>query len=393
MHHDGAGLYLQVREGAKGLNRSWLYRYSLAGRDRFMGLGPYPRIGASDARKRATAARALRDQGVDPLADKRRRRAELVVSAAPIAKAEVLTFDQCVEAFIKAHGAKWSAKHKAAWETTLATYASPVIGKLPVADVDQAAVLRVLEPLWDDKYVTASRLRGRIAKVVGWSMAKGHRPKGPNPAAWADNLEHLLPEAVNDPEHHPALDYKQAPEFMATLCQDTRPVALMLQWVILTAARADEARLARWSEVDENARLWVVPAERMKGDRKHQVPLSESACAVLRALRGDRTPEASDYIFANAVGRPLAANGMLRTLKALAPDATVHGLRSTFRDWCGDETDTARETAEAALAHKVGDLAEQAYRRGTAVDKRRALMEAWAAYLQGVDVIPFRRTA
>jgi integrase len=372
MLHDGHGLYLQISPGANGATKSWVYRYSLAGRGRVVGLGAYPGISLAEARKVAAAARAERARGLDPATEKHRR---LDAAAAAIATkqtktAPVMTFDQVAAAYIAAHASSWSsAKHQEQWETTLATYASPVIGRMDVAAVDEAAVLAVLEKIWADKRPTAMRLRGRISKVIGYAMARGYRPRGANPAAWVDGLQHSLAGKRPKVEHHPALPYADAPAFMAALRSDDRTVARALEFTILTAARAGETLGARWCEIDLQAHTWTVPADRMKMDREHISPLSERACEILVALKGDREAAGDEYVFADPrsadVGAlPLTSNAVLRAAQAIAADVTVHGFRSTFRDWAGDKTDAPREIAEAALAHVVGGV-EGAYRRGT----------------------------
>jgi integrase len=392
MLHDGGGLYLQVSPGAGDtVNRSWLYRYTIAGKGRQVGLGAWPTISLADARKAADVQRGLRAAGKDPLMAKRAARAELEAQLAaeqPERAPRRQTFAQCTETYIAAHAAEWrNSKSEAAWRGTLKTFAFPVIGSMDVADITDEDVLKILGPIWVSKNVTARALMNRVAKVISFAMVKGYRPRGQNPAAWRDGLEHSLakPDKVSKVEHHAALHHSDVAAFMSELAESTAAAAPALRFTILTAARTSETRKARWSEFDPVTRVWTVPGDRMKGGRDHDVPLSDAAFAILMAVRGEGDPEPGDYVFARPHGLPFSEDAMLKLAKKLRPgvEITTHGFRSSFRDWAGDETEIAREVAEAALAHKVGDAAEQAYRRGTALAKRRTLMEAWASHCVG----------
>jgi integrase len=375
MHADGDGLYLQV---AGTYARSWIYRYSLNGRTRDLGLGSAGAnaISLKLARELAAKARQLRAQGIDPV---ERRRAERVTERVESAKA--MTFAQCARAYIDTHEATWhNAKHRQQWANTLATYAYPLIGTLPVKDIDTGLVLKVLNPLWNTKPETASRLRGRIEVVLDWAKVAGYRD-GPNPAAWRGHLEHSLParSKVRAVKHHAALPYAEIPAFMVELRERTSTSARCLEFTILTAARTSEAIGARWDEVDFATRVWTIPAARMKAGRQHRVPLSGRAVAILHELSERREGE---FIFPGGrAGRPLSNMAMLKMLALLGrDDLTTHGFRSSLRDWASETTSFPHEVCEMALAHAVGDKVEAAYRRGDLFEKRRKLMESWAQY-------------
>jgi integrase len=373
MYADGGGLYLRVAEGG---SRQWIFRYAVDGRLRDMGIGPCHTLTLAEARERATEARKLRLDGIDPIEAKHAQRA-----AQRAADAKAMTFRQCAEGFIKDNEAKWTnAKHRSEWQGTLIKYAYPILGALPVAAIDTPLVLRVIKPLWERAPETASRVRGRIENVLGWATVHHYRA-GDNPARWRGHLEHALPtrSKVAKVKHHAALPYAQAGSFMAKIRQDTRVAARCLEFITLTVARVGEANVATWNEIDFANRVWTVPPERMKADKEHKVPLSTAALVVLEAMRAIRQ---SDYIFpgqrdAHAVG----ANSVLRFAKEAAGiDITTHGLRSTFRDWAAERTAFPREVCEMALAHAIPNAVEAAYRRGDLFEKRRRLMDAWAEY-------------
>jgi integrase len=383
MHPDGGGLYLQVTQGADGaISRSWLFRFvsPQTRKERQMGLGTLRDVPLTEARKKAARARALKEHGFDPIDQRERAR-----QSAAAAEAKAMTFDQCRDAYIAAHEASWrNPKHRQQWSNTLATYASPAIGTLPVTAIDTALVLRVLEPIWTKKPETASRLRGRIERILDWARVRGVR-QGENAARWKGHLDHLLPATTKIAKagHHAALDYRKIGSFMVEVGQREGRAARALEFTILTAARTGEVIGARRDEFDINARLWTVPASRMKSGREHRVPLSDAAMCVL-----ERMPRFldDDRVF------PISNMGMPMFLRRMGKsDLTVHGFRSTFRDWAGDVTAFQREVVEAALAHVIGDRAEQAYRRGDALEKRRALMTAWASYCDKEShVVPLR---
>lgn len=381
--HDGAGLYLQVEAGADDdtPRRSWLLRYqSPTGKRREMGLGSLEKVSLATARDLADVAKAQAGRGIDPIEQRKKDRADAALEAA-----RGITFRQAAEAYVKAHSSSWrNDKHRAQWTATLETYAYPILGALPVAKVDVGLVLRVLEPIWTEKRETASRLRGRLETILDWATVRGYR-SGENPARWRGHLQMALPRKSKAVKHHAALPFAQLGAFMEDLRAVDGLGAVALQLCILSATRTTETLSAQWSEFDLDAALWTIPAERMKAHREHRVPLSRQAVKLLRQLRKAAPPKAR-YVFPSATAkrsaqRPLSNMAMTMTLRRLGRGAiTVHGFRSTFRDWAGEHTNFPREVAEAALAHTVKDKVEAAYRRGDALQKRRQLMQAWADY-------------
>jgi integrase len=370
---DGGNLFLKVDDRG---NKSWIFRWSEAGKVKKLGLGPLHTIGLADARDRAEATRKLVLDGIDPRQVRREAKA-----AAAVAEAKTITFDAARDLYIEAHKAGWkNAKHVAQWTATLKTYASPHFGKLPVAAVDVGLVLRALEPIWTKKPETAHRVRGRIESVLDWARARGYR-NGDNPARWKGHLSYLLPARgkVRKVQHHPSLPYAELPAFMVALRQQYGIAALALEFGILTAARTDEVLGASWSEI--GGRLWIVPAERMKGKHEHRVPLCDRALAIVEEMK---TVKRGEFIFpGQRRGKPLSNMSMLATLARMGrDDLTVHGFRSTFRTWSSERTNFPREIAEAALAHTIEDKTEAAYQRGDLLEKRRRLMHAWAAYCE-----------
>lgn len=386
MHFVGEvpGLALQVHSET---SRSWVLRVMVGGKRRDHGLGGYPAVTLADAKTVAREARERIKRGIDPIEEKRGERARLAAQ-----QARAMTFDACAKAYIAAHAAGWSnAKHVDQWRNTLATYAGPVIGSVDVSAVDQAMVLRILEPLWREKTETATRVRGRVESVLDWAAARGLRTSE-NPARWRGHLDKLLPKPskVKKVKHHEALPYSEIGTFMAALRAEEGMGARALEFAILTAGRSGEVRGARRSEIDLQARLWTVPAARMKADREHRVPLPSQAVALLQAL-----PELDqDLFFPNRSGTPLSDMTLSAVLRRMKVDVTVHGFRSTFRDWAAERTNYPREVAEMALAHAVGDKVEAAYRRGDLFEKRRLMMQAWATFIgrpQGdSSVVPIR---
>ncbi len=388
-HGDGGGLYLL----AKGPDSAfWLFRYKVAGKMREAGLGRARGRGATPlAEARERAAAMLRDvrAGRDPLAEREQ--------AARAAAIEARTFAQAAEAFVAAQAASWrNAKHAGQWRATLATYAFPTIGALPVAVVATEHVLAILTPLWQAKAETASRLRGRIEQVLDAERVHGNR-SGENPARWRGHLDKLLParSKVAPVEHHAALPWPDLPAFMRRLGVADGMGARALELAILTAARSGEVLGARWGEIDMEARTWTVPAARMKVGREHRVPLAEPTLALLHrlaTLREDADP--SGFLFPGAApGKPLSNMTMTAVLRRMKrADVVPHGFRSTFRDWAAETTGFPSEVVEMALAHAVGDKVEAAYRRGDLFEKRRQLMAAWASYATGPaeGAIPIR---
>ena len=326
-----------------------------------MGLGPLHLLTLAEARERARAAGKLRLDGVDPIAHKHAQRGAAIVAAAG-----AKTFKECAEGFIRDNEKKWThPKHRRDWERTLVRFVFPTLGNLPVASIDTPLVLKVIKPLWERVPETASRVRGRIEAVLGWATVHHYRTDD-NPARWRQHLEHALPSRseIAKIEHHAALSYTQVASFMAALRKDTSIAARALEFITLTAARLGEAIGATWEEIDLSARTWTIPAERMKkGDREHKVPLSDAAIAVLKTMR---EIQQSDYVFPGFKhGQPIGGDALRELIKKLAGDAiTIHGLRSTFRDWAAERTSFPREVAEMALAHAIPSAVEAAYRRG-----------------------------
>jgi integrase len=372
---DGAGLYLQVRGPA---NRSWLYRFKLYGKAHLMGLGTTDDVSLAEARNAAADARKLVRQGSNPIDQRRTARAENSAQAS-------LTFTQVADAYITAHERSWrNAKHRQQWRNTLHTYADPMLGRLSVAQVTVGDVMRVLEPMWHEKTETASRLRGRIEAVLDYARARGWR-SGENPARWRGHLDNLLParSKIARVEHHTALPWREIGAFMSALANEQGVSALALRFAILMAARTGEVIGARWSEIDMAESVWTVPAGRMKASREHRVPLSDGALAVLREVAKLRThPNVDGFVFPGGKpGKPLSSMALLMLLRRMGRgDLTVHGFRSTFRDWCAETTNYPREVAEAALAHTLRDRTEAAYQRGDMMEKRRRLMADWATF-------------
>ncbi|MBF0416641.1 MAG: tyrosine-type recombinase/integrase [Magnetococcales bacterium] len=371
LHADGGNLYLQV----SGLQaKSWIFRFRMTGRDRTMGLGSVQDVPLVEARARATEARRQVQSGIDPIDTRQQARQQ--------EEAKRTTFKDCAVAFIQAHKDGWSnPKHIAQWTSTLTTYAFPAIGETPIAEVGTDQVLAILEPIWTAKAETASRVRGRIEAVLDWATVRQYR-QGENPARWKGHLDHLLParSKVTRVEHHAALPYRELPGFMLTLQEQDGVGALALQFTILTATRTSETLNAMWREIDMDTRTWTIPAERMKADKEHRVPLSDSAISILQRMRERRE---SEFVFpGNRRGNPLSNMTMLMTLRRMGRgDLTAHGFRSTFRDWAAEQTSYPREVCEMALAHAVVGV-EGAYRRGDMFEKRRSLMETWGAFAQ-----------
>ena len=380
-HADGGGLHLLVKEGGA---RSWVFRFMLNGKSRDIGLGAAGAGGMSlaDARDRAAALRLKVKAGIDPLSERQEAEAR-AKAAAEASVAAIVTFKNAADAYIAANGDSWrNAKHRQQWENTLATYAYPVIGGMPVADVDTAQVLRILEPIWKAKAETASRLRGRIETVLDSAKARGYR-QGENPARWRGHLAQILPaRAKLSRGHHTAMPYEDVPAFLTQLRARKAVAALALEFVILTAVRTGEAISASWSEVDLDKSIWSIPASRMKAGKEHRVPLSPRAVAILESLQ----PIGSPYLFPSARGGKLSGMAMAMLLRRMSVDVTVHGFRSSFRDWVAECTSVSHEVAEMALAHTIGSAVERAYRRGDLFDKRRQLMADWAAYCSGEKV-------
>ena len=384
-HADGDELYLVIDQNG---GKRWVFLYRLAGRRREMGLGSLRIISLAKARELASLARMMVAQGQDPVG----ARQAAVPSPDPTPIPSVPTFAKVAEAFMDERADGWrNAKHRQQWRTTLTTAAASLWEK-PVSEISTSDVLAVLRPIWREKPETASRLRGRIERILDAAKVEGHR-QGENPARWRGHLEHTLPKPGKlSRGHHPALPYAEVPAFVAALRTRVAASARALEFIILTAARSGEVRGMRPSEVDLDAGVWTVPAERMKAGRQHRVPLSRAALDLLapRLAVIDR----DEFVFANSRGDMLSDMAFKRLiLRAGVEGITTHGFRSSFRDWAGDETDFPREVMEAALAHLVGDEVELAYRRGDALEKRRQLMELWASFVAAENGVASRKAS
>lgn len=372
---DGAGLWLQVSPSG---SKSWVFRYTLSKKRHHMGLGSVRDVSLAEARQLVRDCTLKLRSGGNPL---RERQVEVIAQRAALARQ--MTFDDCARAYIKAHRSSWrNAKHIAQWESTLATYASPVFGVLPVQEVDTAMVVKVLEPIWNTKTETAVRLRGRIEVILDWATVSKFRG-GDNPARWKGHLDHLLanPNKVAPVKNFPALPWAEAPAFMVELRKREGVTARALEFAIYTAARWTEVRKATWTEVDMAKKLWIIPAERMKGGREHRVPLPSAVLDLLTTLE-----TTNGLIFPGRRENPISDMSLTAVMRRMGRgEITVHGFRSTFRDWCAEYSLNSfpREICEHALAHKLPDKVEAAYQRGDLLDKRRKLMEAWALYLKG----------
>lgn len=371
-----AGLALLV--GKEGQRRSWVLRVMSGARRRDIGLGSFPAVSLAGAREAARQAHAKLTLGVDPLQERRAARSA-IISQQVASK----TFDECVAGLLESKEDGWkSDKHRQQWENTLNTYASPVLGKMDVRDIEVAHILKVLEPIWKTKTETASRVRGRIESVLAWAAVRGHR-SSENPARWKGHLDHMLVSAkkLAKVTHHKAVAVDDAPAFAAKLHAMSGDSARALEFAMLTAARSGEVRGARWPEIDMKAKIWRVPKERMKAGVEHEVPLSAAAITLLKAQpnHGDAT----DLVFPGMKLKPLSDMSLSAVMKRMGVDAVPHGLRSTFRQWTAERTNYPREIAEHALAHRLPDKIEAAYQRSTLLVKRRAMMEAWAKFLRG----------
>jgi integrase len=386
LYGDGRGLYLQVapaptKEDPRRVTKAWVFRFMIAGRARKMGLGEVDRIQLADVRKRAYAAWLQAQDGIDPIEERNARKAAVAVE-----KAKSMSFRECAEGYIQAHQSGWkNSKHGAQWVSTLETYAYPIIGSLPVGTVEDAHIIKILQPIWTTKTETASRVRGRIEKVLDRARALKLRT-GENPAKWKGHLDQLLParSTVAPVTHHAALPYRELPAFMQKLRSRESISTRALEFTILTAARTGDTIGAKWNEISESDRTWTIPGARLKGRRgarknDHVIPLSDRALAILHGL-----PREGEYIFPGGkAGSGLSNMAMDQLLKGMGYEstvATVHGFRSSFKDWCSEQTSYPNEMSEMALAHTVSNKVEAAYRRGDMREKRRRLMQDWADY-------------
>lgn len=372
-HSDGGGLFLKVTPSG---TRSWLFRYTnkITHKQVEMGLGAFPQVSADKARELAADYRGLVDEGKDA----RIARDTATITAGEV---QVWTFDKCAKEYITAKSAGWdNAKTLKSWVSTIEKYASPVIGHIPVADIGVPEVMKVINPIWESKTSTAGRLRGRIERILTWAEVMGYR-SGKNPALWRGNLKELLaaPSDISKPnQHHAALPYSELPVIMGQLNKIKTMPAAALQFLILTGCRTGEIRFANWSEIDLMNNIWTIPAKRMKSSRDHRVPLPDQAQALLNNL-----PRVNGWLFpSNQANKPIGSIAMWKLLNVdlKRDDITVHGFRSTFRDWVAEETHHNERLAEAALAHMLSDATEAAYQRGDKLKKRAVLMQDWADY-------------
>lgn len=364
------GLYLRIKESG---TRQWMLRTKIGGKRSDIGLGGYPSVTLAQAHAKAQTLKDQIQSGINPIAQRQQRRTTIE-----------WTFDRCASEYIKLHREGWkNIKHAAQWETTLASYASPVIGSKHVRDVTVGDVLSIIEPHWVGKTETMVRTRNRIELVLGWAASRGYRDKQ-NPAQWRGNLQHALPKPskVSNRQHHAALPYREVHPFMQRLAQVDGMSAKALQWLILTACRSGEARGATWDEIDLKAGLWTIPKERMKAGREHRIPLSAQALELLEALpRFEQVEGKPDYIFTGRAGGELSDMSLTALIRRMKVDATAHGFRSTFADWAAEQTSYPLELREMALAHTLGDKTREAYQRGDMMERRRAMMGDWATYL------------
>ena len=386
LYGDGGGLTLQITPGGV---KSWLFRYMMSGKPYGMGLGPTHTVSLAEARQKALFARKLMIDGINPLAAKKQDQV-----AAALANAKMMTFDQCAKAYILAHKAGWkNAKHADQWTNTIDTYASPVFGHLPVAEIDTGLVVKCLAPIWEGKTETASRLRGRIESVLGWATTSGYRI-GENPARWKGHLDNLLATISKSSrtKHHPSLPWQHVGAFVSALRTRDGVSARAVEFAILTAGRSGEVRGAQWSEFDVERKVWTIPAERMKAKRQHEVPLSDAALALLNAI-----PRNGDFVFAGIKAQQLSDMSLTAVIRRMntgekpawidanGEGITIHGFRSSFRMWTAETTNYPREVAEHALAHQLPDAVERAYQRGSQFAKRAELMSEWSTHCNSAN--------
>jgi len=376
-YEDGAGLRLIVSEaGAK----KWVLRFTLNGKRREMGLGSYPDIELAMARAKASEYRNLVRDGIDPIEARR------------IDVEEIPCFTSCAAKYIKAHRKGWkNAKHARQWVRTLKTYARPDIGSKQVDKITTEDILKILSPIWNEKTETAKRVQGRIENVLDFAAAHKYRDAS-NPARWRGHLDMLLPKPsrVKTIRHHPAMPYDEVPAFMIELTTNKSVSALALRLLIMTAVRTNELLKAQWSEIEFEAAVWTIPADRMKAKREHRVPLTKLMLADLKALP---KLEGNEYLFPGArYGKPLSNMALLQLMRGMGygvngvrGNYVPHGFRSSFRDWSGEVSSFPRDVAEMALAHTIKDKVEAAYRRGNLFNKRRNMMQAWESYLISHD--------
>ncbi|MAI48984.1 MAG: integrase [Flammeovirgaceae bacterium TMED32] len=372
-YEDGGGLRLVV---SKSGSRKWVLRYTCNGKRREMGLGSVQNVGLAEARAKAAKFRSMASDGVDPIAA---RRAE---------PGQIPDFTACAARYIRVHRHGWrNAKHARQWVSTLKKYARPVIGPKSVDAIVTEDIIKILSPIWTTKTETAKRIQGRIENVLDFAAAHNYRDPL-NPARWRGHLDKLLPRPsrVSTITHHPAMPYTDLPTFMEELRSNGSITALALQFLILTATRTSEVLLAEWTEIDEASKIWTIPATRMKAQKEHRIPLTDSTITILGSLpRIAHNP----FVFPGSrTGRPLSNMAMLQLMRGMGFGVNgsrgpfvPHGFRSSFRDWSGEVSSFPRDVAEMALAHAVENKVEAAYRRGDLFEKRTKMMEAWASFL------------
>lgn len=369
---DGQGLYLQV---SPTLSKTWVYRYQKGKTERRHGLGSYPTVTLEVARNAAQLCRQIRNDGFDPIDYKRSIEAEKQLE-----EKKKVTFKECALIYIESKKSGWkNRKHESQWRNTLETYAYPIIGDLFVQNIDTDLVFEVLEPIWSTKTETASRVRQRIESIIDWAKVKKYRT-GENPALWRGHLDKLLTERnkIQKVKHHPAMAYTDLPEYFQMLRKIETVAAKALAFAILTATRTSETRQARWSEIDLNNGVWIIPEERMKMEKEHRVPLTPECVSILKEIKHTHN---NNYVFSGLKqNKAISDAALLKLLKQTHSTLTVHGFRSTFRDWCAEMTNYPSWLAEAALAHSIRNQTQAAYERGDKFDKRRKLMNTWSNY-------------
>jgi integrase len=377
LHSDGGGLYLKVQASPdpNQPNKSWIFRWGAGGKNT-IGLGSLRDVTLAEARDTAVQHHRLVRQGGDPRVERSK------IQAAAAAASDVMTFQRAAQIYIETKRHGWrNPKHADQWTNTITTYANPVIGPLACSDVTTEQVLEILKPIWTTKNETATRLRGRIESIMDWAVVSGHRT-GDNPAIWKGKLAHLLPSISKRQrvKHHAAMPYAQIPALFQAIGITPVLSAKALLLCVLTATRTSETIEAKWEEFDFDKAIWTIPKERMKKGREHRVPLSDQAIEVLKSINRN---EGSPWVFdSRGKGKPLSNMAMSNYLKGTLgfKEYTVHGFRSSFRDWAGETTGHSREVIEQSLAHSLADQTEAAYQRGDYLEKRRALMADWAEY-------------
>jgi integrase len=369
-HADGRNLYLQV--SAAG-NRSWIFRYELRGRERIMGLGPCADFTLEEARERARLARQLLKDGIDPLDKAHEARAHAAQAAA-----KLITFEKAADSYFDFHAVKWTNRYAKLCRMRLREYVFPTLGALPVSTIDKALIMKSIAPIWKTKHKTAVRTLRLVKGILDYAKFQGWL-EGDNPATWTGNIEHALP-ALTSNKHHAALPFVDVYDFMCKLRAEQSIAARALEFTILTAARTGETREAHWSEIDLTAKVWTVPAERTKTNKELRVPLSPRALEILQSAPRENT---GDWVFIGVqTGKPLGTSSMQEALKRLHPGITVHGFRSTFRDWAAETTNYQNHIIEMALGHAISSAVEKSYRRGDLFAKRIRLMADWSTYCE-----------